>query len=253
MQTTTTTTAAASNEESATATTTTRRAASNELRNQLLQFTCGAMAGISSKTAVAPLERLKTIYQVHTHGRVPSLREGVRLMWYDGGIYGLFRGNLANCIKSAPSASLKLYLFEKTKRLFATTDDQLDATQLFVSGAVGGCLSHCIVYPLDVIRTRLSATAMGTYHGILDCLFQMYTKEGVSSLYKGLSASLSSTLPSSGISLVCVIVCLFICFSYFFSSSLPLIYDPNNDYILSQPLYICVYIYIYMEQLFIYL
>lgn len=214
MQTTTT-----SNDENttATATTTTKTASSNELRNQLLQFTCGAMAGISSKAAVAPLERLKTIYQVHTHGRVPSLREGVRLMWYDGGIYGLFRGNLANCIKSAPSASLKLYLFEKTKRLFAPTDDQLNATHLFVSGAIGGCLSHSIVYPLDVIRTRLSATAMGTYNGILDCFFQMYRKEGVCSLYKGLSASLSSTLPSSGISLVC---CLFSYTTLFYHHSI---------------------------------
>lgn len=57
----------------------------------------GGVAGAISRSLVAPLERLRTIMMASFPPR--TMRECVSVMWLDGGLGGLFKGNMATVIK----------------------------------------------------------------------------------------------------------------------------------------------------------
>lgn len=70
------------------------------------------------------------------------------------------------------------------------------------SGATAGCIATISVYPLDLIKTRLTIQSRaGTerkYNGIWDCFVKIYKQEGFLALYKGVSASIAGVIPFQG-------------------------------------------------------
>lgn len=68
------------------------------------------------------------------------------------------------------------------------------SVRTLVSGGLAGCSSLCIVYPLDFIRTRLSADinhhTKREYKGLVDCTMKTVKNEGFSALYRGFAISL---------------------------------------------------------------
>lgn len=77
----------------------------------------GGVAGATSRTATAPLDRLKVVLQVQTTRAhiMPAIRD----IWRDGGILRFFRGNGLNVLKVAPESAIKFYTYERLKKLIA--------------------------------------------------------------------------------------------------------------------------------------
>ena len=69
----------------------------------------GAIAGAVSRTATAPLDRLKTLMQAQTV-RSPGLLHGMRSIAMEGGWRAFFRGNGANVVKIAPEVCTGLVI-----------------------------------------------------------------------------------------------------------------------------------------------
>ncbi|KAI5294584.1 hypothetical protein KEM52_003680 [Ascosphaera acerosa] len=70
----------------------------------------------------------------------------------------------------------------------------------FAAGAVAGISEILVMYPLDVVKTRVqlqSGTATGeeAYTGMLDCFRKIIRNEGVSRLYRGISAPILMEAP----------------------------------------------------------
>lgn len=71
----------------------------------------------------------------------------------------------------------------------------------FVSGGLSGITSAAATYPLDLLRTRLSAQRNAMYYrGIWHALETICREEGFRGLYKGLQATLLGVGPSIAIS-----------------------------------------------------
>ncbi|KAL0486326.1 mitochondrial adenyl nucleotide antiporter [Acrasis kona] len=171
-------------------------------KNVSKSFFAGAIAGVTSRTITAPIDRLKTKYQITT-GKTPNVFTGMAQLYRQDGYFGLYRGNVANIIKVAPDKAIKFATFELSKRTLATTDAELTAAQLFVCGAFSGVVTNATMFPLEVIKTRLQGTPKGTYKGIFDTALQISRKEGrIAPFYRGLAASICSTIPNSGINLM---------------------------------------------------
>ena len=68
-------------------------------------------------------------------------------------------------------------------------------------GAFAGAASCIVIYPLEVVKTRLAVASPGLYEGVLHCMRHTVEREGVAALYKGLSASLLGIMPFSAIDL----------------------------------------------------
>jgi len=167
-----------------------------------LQFlACGAVSGVATKTAVAPLERVKLLYQVQGMfgtARYQSVWGSIATIVREDGWRGLYKGNGANIARILPAYSLKFMFNDSYKTVMlkqGQTVSQMSFLQLLGSGMLAGFSQACITYPLEFIRTRLSLDCAmgGKYKGIVDCGIKTVRAEGVRALYQGFSVTFCST------------------------------------------------------------
>ena len=164
-------------------------------------FISASLACIISRTITAPLERLKILYQINNKSKPPNIITGLKGVYNRDGFTGLFRGNTISLIKSIHDYGIKFYVFEKTKFFLKDENNELNTTRLFIAGAFGGVVANIAVFPLDVIKTRVSAAPTGTYSGIIDATEKIFKEGGIRVFYKGLQASISNTIPNAGLNL----------------------------------------------------
>lgn len=120
-------------------------------------FITGGVAGAASRTSVAPLERLKIIYQVQNSQAYGGVLSALRKIWVEEGIKGMFRGNGVNCLRIIPYSATQFASYEQIKKLL--TDNgrvPLDTPARLTAGALAGICSVVATYPLDLVRSRLS-------------------------------------------------------------------------------------------------
>ncbi|CAI6331477.1 unnamed protein product [Periconia digitata] len=74
----------------------------------------------------------------------------------------------------------------------------------FAAGAVAGVSEILVMYPLDVVKTRIqlqhgTAKDGTSYTGVLDCFRKIIRQEGVSRLYRGITAPILMEVPKRAI------------------------------------------------------
>lgn len=78
-------------------------------------FAAGAAAGAVSRTATAPIDRVKMLLQAH-HGRSGlSIGAAIERISAEAGWKAYFRGNGANCLKITPETAIKLSTNDRMK------------------------------------------------------------------------------------------------------------------------------------------
>lgn len=161
----------------------------------LRRLVSGAIAGAVSRTAVAPLETIRTHLMVGSSGH--STTEVFHDIMKTDGWTGLFRGNLINVIRVAPSKAIELLAYDTVnKRLSPKPGEQskVPFPPSLIAGACAGVSSTMLTYPLELVKTRLTIQR-DVYNGIVDAFVKILREEGVSELYRGLAPSLIGVIP----------------------------------------------------------
>jgi len=168
-------------------------------------FALSGAAAVISKTAAAPIERVKLMVQNQDEmlksGRLERPYTGVvdctRRILTEEGVLPLWRGNLANCLRYFPTQALNFAFKDKIKAQFKPTKADAAVLRLgknIASGGLAGAMSLCFVYSLDYARTRLandtkSAKKGGSgerqFNGLLDVYRKTIASDGVAGLYRG--------------------------------------------------------------------
>ncbi len=138
-------------------------------------FIAGGLAGMVSRTATAPLDRLKVYLIAQTSPKEATIKavkdaaplqmirnfgrplvDACKELWAAGGLRSLFAGNGLNVVKVMPESAMKFGAYEAAKRFFARIDGSdpkhLHPTSQFLAGGIGGVVSQCVVYPLDTLK-----------------------------------------------------------------------------------------------------
>ncbi|XP_058024514.1 mitochondrial adenyl nucleotide antiporter SLC25A23-like isoform X1 [Ahaetulla prasina] len=166
------------------------------------QLIAGAMAGAVSRTGTAPLDRLKVFMQVHaSKNNSMNVLGGLKGMIYEGGISSLWRGNGVNVLKIAPESAIKFMAYEQIKRAIRGQQETLRVQERFVAGSLAGATAQTIIYPMEVMKTRLALGKTGQYSGVADCARQILQKEGIPAFYKGYLPNMLGIIPYAGIDL----------------------------------------------------
>merc|ERR1712033_154204 len=164
----------------------------------------GVAAGVS-KTAAAPIERVKLLVQnqdeMIKQGRLDKPYKGVldctqRVLRTEG-VYPFWRGNLANVLRYFPTQALNFAFKDAIKAIFATPKGASDARKFatnIASGGAAGTLSLLFVYSLDYARTRLandnkSKTGTRQFNGLIDVYVKTLKSDGIQGLYRGFTIS----------------------------------------------------------------
>lgn len=177
----------------------------SEVKEFLLDFALGGISACISKTATAPIERVKLILQtqdsnpsiIKSGKRYNGIIETFARVAKEDGIRQFWRGNGANLIRYFPTQAINFACKERYKEIFNPANKEtatfwrLLAGNL-LAGGFAGATSMSVVYPLDLVRTKLAAdigSETKEYSGIRDCLTKVYSTSGVSGLYKGFALS----------------------------------------------------------------
>ncbi|KAH7375314.1 mitochondrial 2-oxodicarboxylate carrier 1 [Plectosphaerella cucumerina] len=80
------------------------------------------------------------------------------------------------------------------------SDAPLPFVYQFAAGAIAGVSEILVMYPLDVVKTRVqlqtgTATGNDAYNGMVDCFRKIIRHEGFSRLYRGISAPILMEAP----------------------------------------------------------
>lgn len=159
----------------------------------------GALAGAASRTASAPLETLRLSAMT---GAIPSdhsTMAAAKAVMKKYGWKALYKGNLTNVLRSAPQKALDFFAFDALKIAFQGGGGKLSPLQTLSAAGLAGGVSNIILYPLDVVRSRLTVDSAGVYKGVGDALHKIVKSEGIPALYKGLGPSVAAILPEAAI------------------------------------------------------
>uniref|UniRef100_A0A8C5HQP5 Calcium-binding mitochondrial carrier protein SCaMC-1-like n=1 Tax=Gouania willdenowi TaxID=441366 RepID=A0A8C5HQP5_GOUWI len=166
------------------------------------QLSAGAMAGAVSRTGTAPLDRMKVFLQVHaSKSNEISLVGGFKDMIKEGGVASLWRGNGTNVLKIAPETAIKFMAYEKYKQMLASDPGKIRTHERFLAGSLAGATAQTAIYPMEVLKTRLTLRKTGQYSGMFDCAKKIMKKEGVKAFYKGYIPNILGIIPYAGIDL----------------------------------------------------
>ncbi|KAF3333552.1 adenine nucleotide transporter BT1 [Carex littledalei] len=167
--------------------------------SHLKRLLSGAIAGAVSRTAVAPLETIRTHLMVGSNGN--SSGEVFDSILKTEGWKGLFRGNFVNVIRVAPSKAIELFAFDTVHKVLSPKEGdppKLQVPSSLVAGAMAGFSSTLCTYPLELIKTRLTIQR-DAYRDFLDCFMKILEEEGPAELFRGLTPSLIGVVPYAAI------------------------------------------------------
>jgi len=173
-------------------------------------FLAGGIAAAISKTAVAPIERVKLLLQVQAASKQIAADQQYKGMVdcfvripKEQGVAAYWRGNLANVIRYFPTQALNFAFKDKYKQIFlGGVDKNTQFWRFFAgnlaSGGAAGATSLCFVYPLDFARTRLGAdvgkAGKREFSGLGDCLVKIFKADGITGLYRGFAVSVQGII-----------------------------------------------------------
>jgi len=172
--------------------------------NFLIDFSMGGVSAAVSKTAAAPIERVKLLIQNQDEmiksGRLATPYKGIvdcfQRVIAEEGFGSLWRGNLANVLRYFPTQALNFAFKDQFRRMFGYNKDKDGYWKWFAgnlaSGGAAGAASLTMVYSLDYARTRLandnkSAKKGGErqFNGLADVYRKTYASDGIAGLYRG--------------------------------------------------------------------
>jgi len=181
----------------------------NDLTSFAIDFLMGGVSAAVSKTAAAPIERIKLLLQNQDEmiksGRLQTPYKGIGECFSrvirEEGFLSLWRGNLANVIRYFPTQALNFAFRDYFKRTFGFNKDKDGYWKWFAgnlaSGGAAGASSLVFVYSLDYARTRLANDAKSAkkgggerqFNGLIDVYRKTLKSDGFVGLYRGSAIS----------------------------------------------------------------
>lgn len=200
----------------------------NMKENPLGNYLCGGIAGCMAQLFVYPIDTIKYRMQCedvkfsspHSNTKSSINIKNIIKETYkqnnNAGIRNFYRGLPAGLTGMFPYAAIDLGTFNLLKNIASQyyfseytdiEDRHLPNMVLLPLGAISGSIGASIVYPINLLRTRLQAQGTfahkHTYDGFFDCASKTVKREGFKGLYKGLLPNLVKVCPSVAISYFC--------------------------------------------------
>lgn len=181
-------------------------------------YLAGGIGGVVAQFAVYPIDTLK--FRLQCSNIDSNIRGNALLiktakeMFREGGYRTFYRGIFVGTSGIFPYAALDLGTFSTIKNWLVkreakklgidAADVKLPNYMVLTLGALSGTFGATVVYPLNLLRTRLQAQGTYahpyTYDGFSDVLRKTIQREGYPGLFKGLVPNLAKVAPAVSIS-----------------------------------------------------
>ncbi|KAF5098158.1 hypothetical protein DV451_003514 [Geotrichum candidum] len=181
-------------------------------------FLAGGIGGVVAQFTVYPIDTLKFRIQCESlstpyKGNDLVFRT-IKQMWNEAGIKMFYRGLGVGVLGIFPFAAFDLGTFSAMKRAYVKhqakiqnideADVRLGNLLVLSMGASSGCVGASLVYPINLLRTRLQAQGTHAhpyrYNGFMDVYYKTVARDGYRGLWRGLAPNLAKVAPAVSIS-----------------------------------------------------
>lgn len=184
-------------------------------------FASSSLAGITTSILTNPIWVLKTRIIAkgkNDEGAYKSIIDGIRTMVRNEGIASFWKGSIPSMFQVFQASlqitiydHLKNYLYKTRAPTEAVPDPVVDGaaaaslstTQYLYTSATSKIISTLIMYPTQVVKSRLQNNSQSRHTSIMQVVRNLYFHEGgVAAFYKGLSANIVRVVPATCITFV---------------------------------------------------
>lgn len=169
----------------------------SELMRTTKLLTAGGLAGAIARTATAPLDRMKLLFQTN---KLPGMTtaQGFIHIFKQQGLLSFWAGNAALVIRIFPYSAIQMGTYDIYKQLILRADQtDLTVEQRLVAGALAGMTGTFFTHPLDCLRLRLAV------HPELKTMTaaakHMFAQGGFSAFWSGLGPTMVGIAPYVGL------------------------------------------------------
>merc|ERR1712187_379395 len=174
----------------------------------VVDFLMGGVSAAVSKTAAAPIERIKLLIQnqdemlkaVRLDRKYAGIGDCFKRTAASEGVVSLWRGNTANVVRYFPTQALNFAFRDTFKSMFAYKRERDGYAKWtmgnLASGGAAGATSLLFVCSLDYARTRLANDAKSAkgggdrqFNGLVDVYKKTIASDGIAGLYRGFGPS----------------------------------------------------------------
>ncbi|KAF9594955.1 hypothetical protein IFM89_035525 [Coptis chinensis] len=172
-------------------------------------FMMGGMAAIVSKSAAAPIERVKLLLQnqgeMLKRGQLKkpylSIGDCFKRVLREEGFLSFWRGNQVNVIRYFPTQAFNFAFKGYFQGIFGHSREKDGYVKCLAgnvaSGSAAGATTSLFLYHLDYARTRLGTDAkecpingQRQFKGLIDVYRKTLSTDGVAGLYRGFGVSI---------------------------------------------------------------
>ncbi|KAH8918431.1 mitochondrial carrier [Atractiella rhizophila] len=133
----------------------------------------GGFAGGLAKTSIAPLDRVKILFQTnhqdfakYTGWSIPGSWRGIgqslQHIVKTHGMKGLFRGHSLTLARTIPHAAIGYTAYDQAKAYLMATPETQTPFRRFLCGVIAGTASLPVTYPFELIRVRMATDTRHT-------------------------------------------------------------------------------------------
>jgi len=163
--------------------------------------------GFCSTTVTCPVWVLKTRLQLNKRRGGSTLRDCISKLYQTEGIRGFYRGLLISYVGIAET-SVHFLLYEQMKAFLRPCESGSDErgrcvgdfAQFMVAASLSKIISVTLMYPHEVVRTRLRQPIVDgayKYKSLLQTFRCIAVEEGINGLYGGLTTQVVRQIPNT--------------------------------------------------------
>ncbi|XP_044525395.1 mitochondrial carnitine/acylcarnitine carrier protein-like [Gracilinanus agilis] len=167
-------------------------------------FVAGMLSGVFTTAIMAPGERIKCLLQIQAASKKRKYNgawDCVRKVYQEAGIRGIYKGTVLTLMRDVPANGMYFMTYEWLKNILTPQGKSvhdLSAPRILTAGGAAGIFFWVMAIPPDVLKSRYQTAPPGKYpNGFRDVLKELIILEGVTSLYKGLTAVMMRAFPAN--------------------------------------------------------
>ncbi|KAI9070183.1 mitochondrial carrier [Trametes sanguinea] len=130
----------------------------------------GGVAACVAKTVVAPLDRVKILFQASNPdfqkyaGTWSGTFRAISQIYGENGVRGLLQGHSATLLRIFPYGAIKFMAYDQLEAILMPTRESQTNLRRFTAGALSGITSVFFTYPLELIRVRMAFSTRNSSH-----------------------------------------------------------------------------------------
>jgi solute carrier family 25 carnitine/acylcarnitine transporter 20/29 len=177
------------------------------------QFVCGAFSGLLQTFILCPTEHVKCRLQVQESQPRPTNyfkgpTDAANQIFKSHGVFrGLYRGWSVTAWREVPAFGLYFSTYDVIKdftnrKLGSSSPDQPTKNPWIASalaGGASGCFTWALIYPFDVIKTRIQTRSLHCKKGIYQTGMDIIAESGWRAMFRGLGVTLIRAFPVNGV------------------------------------------------------